>query len=81
MTEAQNKLYEKAKQYAKENVKGNCDELKCLAVMLYEFAEEQLIEAKEIIKKFIKYEINEYDGSLEIHFEELKKQAKDFLKE
>lgn len=42
---------------------------------------EQLKQAKEIIKKFIKYEINEYDGSLEIHFEELKKQAEQFLKE
>ena len=41
MTETQNKLYERAKQYAKENVKGNCDELKCLAVMLYEFAEQE----------------------------------------
>jgi len=29
----------------------------------------------------MKYEINEYDGSLEIHFEELKKQAEQFLSE
>jgi hypothetical protein len=39
----------------------------------------QLTEAKEIIREFMKYEINEYDGSLEIHFEELKKQAEQFL--
>lgn len=36
-------------------------------------------EAKEIIREFMKYEINEYDGSLEIHFEELKKQAEVFI--
>jgi predicted RNase H-like nuclease (RuvC/YqgF family) len=42
---------------------------------------EQLTEAKEIIREFMKYEINEYDGSLEIHFEELKKQAEQFLKD
>jgi hypothetical protein len=42
---------------------------------------EQLTKAKEIIKEFMKYEINEYDGSLEIHFEELKKQAEQFLKD
>jgi cell division protein FtsB len=41
----------------------------------------QLTNAKEIIKEFMKYEINEYDGSLEIHFEELKKQAEQFLSE
>lgn len=41
----------------------------------------QLTKAKEIISEFMKYEINEYDGSLEIHFEELKKQAEQFLKE
>lgn len=40
---------------------------------------EQLTKAKEIIREFMKYEINEYDGSLEIHFEELKKQAEQFL--
>lgn len=27
----------------------------------------QLCKAKEIIREFMKYEINEYDGSLEIH--------------
>ena len=43
--------------------------------------DEQLTKAKEIIREFMKYEINEYDGSLEIHFEELKKQAEQFLKE
>ena len=42
---------------------------------------DNLTKAKEIIKEFMKYEINEYDGSLEIHFEELKKQAGDFIKE
>jgi flagellar motility protein MotE (MotC chaperone) len=42
---------------------------------------EQLTKAKEIIKEFMKYEINEYDGSLEMHFEELKKQAEQFLKD
>lgn len=42
---------------------------------------EQLEQSKEIINEFMKYEINEYDGSLEIHFEELKKQAEQFLKE
>lgn len=42
---------------------------------------EQLEWAKEIIREFMKYEINEYDGSLEIHFEELKKQAEQFLQE
>jgi hypothetical protein len=41
--------------------------------------DDQLTKAKEIIKEFMKYEINEYDGSLEIHFEELKKQAEQFL--
>ena len=41
----------------------------------------QLKQAKEIIREFMKYEINEYDGSLEIHFEELKKQAEQFLSE
>ena len=35
-------LLERAKEYAKENVKGNCNELKCLAEMLYEFAQSQL---------------------------------------
>ena len=40
-----------------------------------------LTNAKEIIREFMKYEINEYDGSLEIHFEELKKQAEQFLKD
>ena len=40
---------------------------------------ENLANAKEIIREFMKYEINEYDGSLEIHFEELKKQAEQFL--
>jgi hypothetical protein len=44
-------------------------------------AEKQLTKAKEIIREFMKYEINEYDGSLEIHFEELKKQAEQFLSE
>ena len=44
-------------------------------------AQEQLSEAKEIIREFMKYEINEYDGSLEIHFEELKKQADQFISE
>lgn len=48
---------------------------------LYESTNKQLTKAKEIIKEFMKYEINEYDGSLEIHFEELKKQAEQFLKE
>jgi hypothetical protein len=43
--------------------------------------EQQLTKAKKIIKEFMKYEINEYDGSLEIHFEELKKQAEQFLKD
>lgn len=43
--------------------------------------DDQLTNAKEIIRKFMKYEINEYDGSLEIHFEELKKQAEQFLKD
>ena len=42
---------------------------------------DQLTNAKKIIKEFMKYEINEYDGSLEIHFEGLKKQAEQFLKE
>ena len=50
--------------------------LKCLT----ERQRDQLTNAKEIIREFIKYEINEYDGSLEIHFEELKKQAEQFLK-
>ena len=49
MTESQSKLYEKAKQYAKKNVKGNCDELKCLAEMLYEFATEATKELQEKI--------------------------------
>ena len=40
-----------------------------------------ITKAKEIIREFMKYEINEYDGSLEIHFEELKKQAEQFLKD
>ena len=39
-----------------------------------------LHKAKEIIREFMKYEITEYDGSLEIHFEELKKKAEQFLK-
>ena len=42
---------------------------------------DNLAKAKEIIREFMKYEINEYDGSLEIHFEELKKQAEQFLSE
>ena len=42
---------------------------------------EELANAKEIIREFMKYEINEYDGSLEIHFEELKKQAEQFISE
>ena len=42
---------------------------------------ENLANAKEIIREFMKYEINEYDGSLEIHFEELKKQAEQFISE
>ena len=42
---------------------------------------ENLTKAKEIIREFMKYEINEYDGSLEIHFEELKKQAEQFISE
>lgn len=46
---------------------------------VYELTNNQLTNAKEIIRKFMKYEINEYDGSLEIHFEELKKQAERFL--
>ena len=46
-----------------------------------ESREPELTEAKEIIREFTKYKINEYDGSLEIHFEELKKQAEAFLKE
>lgn len=44
-------------------------------------ANEQLTKAKEIIREFMKYEINEYDGSLDIHFEELKKQAEQFISE
>ena len=43
--------------------------------------EEQLTNAKKIIREFMKYEINEYDGSSEIHFEELKKQVEQFLSE
>ena len=46
---------------------------------VYELTDNQLTKAKEIIREFMKYEINEYDGSLEIHFEELKKQAEQFL--
>ena len=42
---------------------------------------ENLTKAKEIIREFMKYEINEYDGSLEIHSEELKKQAEQFISE
>ena len=42
---------------------------------------DKLANAKEIIREFMKYEINEYDGSLEIHFEELKKQAEQFIKD
>ena len=42
---------------------------------------DKLANAKEIIREFMKYEINEYDGSLEIHFEELKKQAEQFISE
>ena len=42
---------------------------------------DNLTKAKKIIREFMKYEINEYDGSLEIHFEKLKKQAEQFLKE
>ena len=48
---------------------------------LSEHRNDQLTKAKEIIREFMKYEINEYDGSLEIHFEELKKQAEQFLSE
>ena len=48
---------------------------------LYDLTNNQLTNAKEIIREFMKYEINEYDGSLEIHFEELKKQAEQFLKD
>ena len=48
---------------------------------VYELTNNQLANAKEIIREFMKYEINEYDGSLEIHFEELKKQAEQFLSE
>ena len=48
---------------------------------LSEHRNDQLTKAKEIIREFMKYEINEYDGSLEIHFEELKKQAEHFLSE
>ena len=42
---------------------------------------DKLANAKEIIREFMKYEINEYDGSLEIHSEELKKQAEQFISE
>ena len=42
---------------------------------------DQLTKAKELLNEFMKYEINEYDGSLEIHFEELKKQTEQFIKE
>ena len=48
---------------------------------VYELTNNQLANAKEIIREFMKYEINEYDGSLEIHFEELKKQAEQFISE
>jgi hypothetical protein len=72
---------EKENAALKEKLKPeNC--LKSLAKKGYvKFTSEQLTEAKEIIREFMKYEINEYDGSLEIHFEELKKQAEQFLKE
>lgn len=39
----------------------------------------QLTKAKEIIREFMKYEITEYDGSLEIHFEKLKKKGRAIL--
>ena len=47
----------------------------------YDRLDNQLAKAKEIIREFMRYEINEYDGSLEIHFEELKKQAEQFIRE
>lgn len=65
----------------KENTVHTLDVLHKEAVRKYGEVNEQLTKAKEIIREFMKYEINEYDGSLEIHFEELKKQAEQFLKE
>jgi hypothetical protein len=74
----------------KENAelkKKNLDTQDAVTMQMYtnkankEIADRQFTKAKEIIREFMKYEINEYDGSLEIHFEELKKQAEQFLSE
>jgi hypothetical protein len=62
-----------------KKLKRECETSLCRAEYQYNY--EQLTKAKEIIREFMKYEINEYDGSLEIHFEELKKQAKQFISE
>ena len=61
----------------KEALKGK--RCSCMTYLNFKDLEKQLTNAKEIIREFMKYEINEYDGSLEIHFEELKKQAEQFL--
>ena len=75
MTEQQNKLYEKAKQYAKKNVKGNCDELKCLAEMLYEFAEQET----KLLSEHI-LELQKTNGSLTDRVNEAREIIKEYLK-
>ena len=75
--EATYKLYKENAELKEDNSEWEKASDKWKSV--YELTNNQLANAKEIIREFMKYEINEYDGSLEIHFEELKKQAEQFL--
>ena len=77
--EATYKLYKENAELKEDNSEWEKASDKWKSV--YELTNNQLTNAKEIISEFMKYEINEYDGSLEIHFEELKKQAEQFISE
>ena len=77
--EATYKLYKENAELKEDNSEWEKASDKWKSV--YELTNNQLANAKEIIREFMKYEINEYDGSLEIHFEELKKQAEQFISE